>query len=71
MAVSGKYGKLEIPKIGEDEPVFILRAQDILAEGMVEIYKVIAALHDSSMTADLEKEIERFRKWTGKRKMPD
>ena len=39
MAVSGKYGKLEIPKIGEDEPVFILRAQDLLAQGMVEIYK--------------------------------
>ena len=32
MAVSGKYGKLDIPKIGEDEPVFILRAQDKLAE---------------------------------------
>ncbi|UCD78894.1 MAG: hypothetical protein JSW26_26415 [Desulfobacterales bacterium] len=34
MAISGKYGKLDIPKIGEDEPVFILRAQDRLAQGM-------------------------------------
>ena len=31
MAISGKYGKLDIPKIAADEPVFILRAQDLLA----------------------------------------
>jgi hypothetical protein len=31
MAVSTKYGKVDIPKIGGDEPVFILRAQDKLA----------------------------------------
>jgi len=31
MAVSGKYGKVSIPKIGDDEPIFILRAQDNLA----------------------------------------
>lgn len=30
MAISGKYGKLSIPKVGADEPVFILRAQDKL-----------------------------------------
>jgi hypothetical protein len=71
MAISGKYGKMEIPKIREDEPVFILRAQDILATGMVEIYKVIAGIHDSSLTVDLDKEIERFRTWAGERKMPD
>ena len=71
MAVSGKYGKVEISNIGEDEPVFILRAQDKLAMGMVEIYKVIAGIHDSSMTSELDKEIERFRTWTGERKMPD
>jgi hypothetical protein len=28
MAISGKCGKVHIPKIGEVEPVFILRAQD-------------------------------------------
>jgi len=28
MAVSTKYGNVDIPKIGVDEPVFILRAQD-------------------------------------------
>ncbi|HYA03255.1 MAG TPA: hypothetical protein VEI04_09080 [Syntrophobacteria bacterium] len=71
MAVSGKYGKISIPKIGDDEPVFILRAQDRLAEGMVEIYKVIASFHDSPLVKQLDKEIERFRTWKGRRKMPD
>jgi hypothetical protein len=71
MAISGKYGKIQIPKVGEDEPVFILRAQDRLAQGMVEIYKVIAGFHDSPLIRDLDKEIERFRKWSGPRKMPD
>jgi hypothetical protein len=71
MAVSGKYGKIDIPKIGENEPVFILRGQDMLAQGMVEIYKVITSLHGKAMAEDLNKEIERFHKWDGKRKMPD
>ena len=71
MAVSGKYGKLEIPKIGEDEPVFILRAQDLLAQGMVEIYKVLVASHGSAFAEDLDKEIARFKNWKGPRKMPD
>ena len=60
-----------ISKIGDDEPVFILRAQDKLAAGMVEIYKVIAGIHDASMAAALDEEIERFRSWAGERKMPD
>jgi hypothetical protein len=71
MAISGKYGKIDIPKIGDDEPVFILRAQDRLAQGIVEIYRVIAAMHDSPLTDKLDQEIERFRKWGGGRKMPD
>ena len=37
MALSGKYGKLNIPRIGEEEPVFILRAQDRLAEFAIEM----------------------------------
>jgi hypothetical protein len=31
MAVSGKYGELNIPNVDENDPVFILRAQDKLA----------------------------------------
>jgi hypothetical protein len=71
MAVSGKYGKIDIPKIGEDEPVFILRAQDRLAQGMIEIYKVLAASHGSSLGEQLDQEIENFRGWNGPKKMPD
>jgi len=71
MAISGKYGKLSIPKIGEEEPVFILRAQDTLAQGTVEIYKILAASHNSPMANDLQKEIDAFKRWRGKRKMPD
>jgi hypothetical protein len=47
VAVLRKYSKVAIPGIGEDEPVFFLRAQDRLAQGMIGIYRVIASLHDS------------------------
>ena len=39
MAVSGKYGQVNIPKVGADEPVFILRAQDKLAVAALEMYR--------------------------------
>jgi hypothetical protein len=71
MAISGKYGKIEIPRIGEEEPIFILRAQDRLAQGMIEIYKIIAASHGSRLAAQLDEEIDRFRLWSGSKKMPD
>ncbi|MGB5159415.1 hypothetical protein [Desulfobacterium sp. N47] len=38
MAISGKYGKIDIPGIGADEPVFIIRAQDRLAVPAIEMY---------------------------------
>ena len=28
MAISTKYGKIDIPNIADDEPIFVLRAQD-------------------------------------------
>jgi hypothetical protein len=71
MAVSGKYGKVKIPKIGEEEPVFILRAQDRLAEGHIEIYKVLVASHGSANTGQLDEEVARFRQWNGPKKIPD
>lgn len=43
MAVSGKYGKVFISKIGEEEPIFILRAQDQLAAQSIEMYRNLAA----------------------------
>ena len=71
MALSGKYGQIDIPKIGEDEPVFILRAQDRLAEGIIEIYKVLTSQHGAHLKDGLDKEINRFRNWPGQKKMPD
>jgi hypothetical protein len=71
MAISGKYGKLNIPKVGTEEPVFILRAQDRLAEAIIEIYRIIVASHDSPIAKELAKEIEKFRAWKGTKKMPD
>lgn len=71
MALSGKYGKLTIPKVGVDEPVFILRAQDKLAEVAIEMYRALAASHGSPLAGKLQKEIDTFRQWKGSKKMPD
>jgi len=71
MALSGKYGKLDIPKIAAEEPVFILRAQDILAATIIRMYQLLVESHGRRMAGELDKEIEVFRKWSGRRKMPD
>jgi hypothetical protein len=71
MAISGKYGKVDIPKIGADEPVFILRAQDKLAETAIEMYRLLADSHGCRLAGSLDKEITAFRRWTGRKKMPD
>jgi hypothetical protein len=71
MAVSTKYGKVDIPKIGGDEPVFILRAQDKLAEATIGMYRLLTASHGSKLADSLNREIEAFRGWQGAKKLPD
>jgi hypothetical protein len=71
MAVSAKYGKLDIPKVADEEPVFILRAQDKLAESAIAMYEVLAASHGAAVANDIHKEIESFRNWKGTKKLPD
>ncbi len=71
MALSGKYGKLNIPRVEEDEPVFILRAQDRLAEPVIEMYRLLAASHGRQIAEGVGKEIENFKKWPGNKKLPD
>ena len=71
MALSGKYGKVNIPSVGEDEPVFILRAQDEVAEATIEVYRSLVASLGSPMVKSLQKEIDAFRCWNGKKKIPD
>lgn len=71
MALSGKYGKLNVAKIPENEPVFILRAQDKLALPLIEMYRVLAVFHESGVAPALQKEIDAFRAWKGLKKIPD
>ena len=66
MAASGKYGKISISKIGEDEPIFVLRAQDKLALPIIEMYKILVGSHGLQISESLQKEIETFRQWRGK-----
>jgi hypothetical protein len=71
MGVSAKYGRIKIPKIGDEEPVFILRAQDKLAESAIAMYQALAASHGAAVADDIHKEIESFKKWKGTKKLPD
>jgi hypothetical protein len=71
MAISGKYGQIAIPNIGEREPVFILRAQDLLAGPAIALYQILARSHGSLLAEDLGKEIGRFQRWPGRKKIPD
>jgi hypothetical protein len=71
MAISSKYGRVNISKIGSDEPVFILRAQDKLAEATIGMYRILAASHGSKLVDSLDMEIEAFRNWQGAKKLPD
>ena len=71
MAISSKYGKVDIPGIDSDEPVFILRAQDRLAKPAMLMYQALAESHGAEVIQGLKREIDRFRNWTGKTKLPD
>jgi hypothetical protein len=71
MALSGKYGKIDIPRIGEDEPVFILRAQDKLAGSGIEMYRALVASHGAPVVDTLQREIDSFSRWSGQKKIPD
>jgi hypothetical protein len=71
MAISGKYGKVSIPKIGDNEPIFVLRAQDKLGVAAIEVYRALVTSHGSPLAEALQKEIDAFRRWTGAKKIPD
>ena len=71
MAISGKYGRVSIPKIGDDEPIFVLRAQDKLAETAIQMYQLLAASHGCPISEKLQTEVDTFRQWKGAKKLPD
>ncbi len=70
MALSETYGKVDIPTIGEDEPVFILRGQDILAGSAIEMYRLLAEAHGCQVAEAMARESGSFRKWLGQKKLP-
>ena len=57
--------KFAVQKNGSNE------VRDRVAEGIIEIYKVITASHGAAGAEELDREIERFRSWPGPKKMPD
>jgi len=60
MAISGKYGKINILKTGEDEPVFILHAHDKLAVAAIGMYRLLANSHGAKLADSLQREIDIF-----------
>lgn len=70
MAVSERYGRLDIPSVGEDEPVFILRARDILAEDAIKMYKLLAEAHGCHLGEAVERQIRAFDDWAGEKALP-
>jgi hypothetical protein len=71
MAVSGKYGTVSIASIPDDEPIFILRAQDELADTAIGIYRLLTASHHCKIADSVQKEVEKFQQWPGNKKLPD
>jgi len=70
MAWSRTYGKLNIPMIGENEPVFILRGRDVLAQSAIEMYRLLAEAHGCQVADAMASEISNFKEWTGERRLP-
>jgi len=71
MALSTKYGKIEISNIPEYEPVFVIRAQDKLAIQAIEKYQLLAESNGAQITETVKKDIENFKNWQGVKKLPD
>lgn len=70
MAMSSTYGKLSIPMIGENEPVFILRGQDSLAQSAIEMYRLLAEAHGCRVAEAISREISSFKQWRGEKRLP-
>ena len=71
MAKDTKYNIVDVEGIPEDEPIFVLRAQDVFAVAVIRFYQ---DLRDSSGDYDgvqsLESAIVKFMSWRPK-KIPD
>lgn len=70
MAVSERYGKVDIPSIGKEEPVFILRARDRLAADSIKMYKLLAEAYGCNLGEVIERQIRIFNEWAGEKALP-
>lgn len=74
MAQDLKYGRVNISasKIPTDEPIFILRAQDRLAEPLIRQYAEMLRYHygDADIYHSALESADNFQQWHDK-KMPD
>ena len=70
MAVCERYGRLDIPLIEGEEPVFILRARDILAADAIRMYKLLAEAHGCDLGDVVERQIRLFSEWPGGKALP-
>ena len=73
--IDTKYGEVWLenkPEAPEDEPCFILRAQDELAADVIRVYgsMLFSKTHNPEAVRLLNKEADRFDAWPVK-KMPD
>lgn len=74
MAIDTKYGKVAVPGIPDNEPVFILRAQDLLALPTILHYSAMIDGLDrleDRMSEGLRRVVLAFTQWPGTRKLPD
>jgi hypothetical protein len=75
MAISREYGKVNISRIGPDEPVFILRAQDKLAEAAIEkfsrLWRLLMVLPWRRISRRRLMHSDAFKSWGGRKKIPD
>jgi hypothetical protein len=67
------YNHIQDPlnKIPDDEPVFLLRGQDVLAPPMLELYAFMAALAGKQDIAKLTYEHAKLMQQWPKKKIPD
>lgn len=77
MAKDAKYGSIEIPGVPDDEPVFVLRAKDVLSYGAIMNYQSMAVSRrcPEEFIGGLDNVLETFAEWADtnadKMKVPD
>lgn len=71
MARDTKYDIVDVTGIPDDEPIFVLRAQDAFSVATLRYYKDLRdSAGDEEGAADIERSINRFKAWPTK-KLPD